>query len=233
MNDPLLGTPLKPTDGQSGRSENANGSNTIEATEAKAATKPEPSPEMIRDAYATNLRDMVGPTHLYVAIACSLSDSITPAAFKVYRDRLLQDAGNPTDPIEIMLIEQIAMAHFHIGRLHLRSCSTEHHKLATAYADAATRLLGEFRRCTLALEDFRSKQAARKDRAATVDAVDKATPGGSNGKPREPSRNGKKKSANSKLRTNGEIPKCIRQRMGYTTNGASRQIAGIGGNGKG
>ncbi len=218
--DPLLGSPSKPVES--------------EDRGDQEATKPEPSPEMIRDAYATNLRDMVGPTHLFVAIACSLSDSITPAAFRVYRDRLLLEAGNPTDPIEIMLIEQIAMAHFHIGRLHLRSCSTEHHKLATAYADAATRLLGELRRCTLALEDFRAKQAARKDRAATVDAVDKATPNGSNGKPREPSRNGKKTAPATKMGNNGhkEMPEWLEKRMAYPTPNGSQLAASTGGNGK-
>jgi hypothetical protein len=201
--DPLLGSPLKPTDGQNGRPGNTNGQKTAAATGDMAATNPQPSSEMIRDAYATNLRDMTGAAHLYVAVAHSLSGSVSTDAFKVYRDRLIRDAGNPTDPIEIMLIEQLAMAHFHVGRLYLKSCSVDAHKLATAYADAATRLLGEFRRCTLALEDFRAKQAARKERAACIDVADKATPVGSNGKPRQPSRNGKKKAVDSELRTNG------------------------------
>jgi hypothetical protein len=175
---------------------------------------------------------MTGAAHLYAAVANSLSDGICTEAFKVYRDRLIRDAGKPTDPIEIMLIEQIAMAHFHIGRLHLKCCSVDSHKLVTAYADAATRLLGEFRRCTLALEDFRAKQAARKDRASCIDAVEKAIPVENDGKPRRPSRNGKKEAVNKKLITNGEVPECIRQRMGYATNDASRQTVGIGENAK-
>ncbi len=192
--------------------------------ETAAEQAPQPSTEAIREALADNLRDMTGASFLYCSAASSLSDGFDPHAFKVYRDKLLQDAGNPTDPIETMLIEQLALAHFNIGRLQMKSCSVDNAKLAVAYSDAATRLLGEFRRCTLALEDFRVKQAVRKAQTANV-VVETESAAKPNGKPRlstngkKSSRNGRKqvngqkKAMTAKLTNTGDIPQCLKDRM--------------------
>ena len=203
-----------------------------------ACAQPQPTPEAVREAYADNLRNMTAATFLYSTVASSLSGSIDPHAVKLYRDRLLEDAGNPTDPIAVMLIEQLAMAHFSIGQLRMKACSIENPKLAVAYTDAATRLLGEFRRCTLAIEEYRAKQAERKDRNTATAGVEEKPPAKRNGKPRV-STNGKtpasrkKKSAYSKQPTNGEIPKCLRERMGFAASGVLKPTAATGANGKG
>jgi len=220
------------------------GTNPGDGAETETDAAPEPTDEMIKSALADNIRNMTGGMFVYSAVNRSLAPNIEPQVFQVYRDKLLHDAGSPTDPLEVMLIEQLALAHFNIGRLHMKSCCVENPKLVIAYADSATRLLGEFRRCTLALEDFRAKQAARKERSASIDAAEMPAPEKHNGKPRpstngKPSANGKKTSSgkkkahDSKLTANGEVPECIRQRMGYAANGASKQTAAIGSNGKG
>ena len=77
-------------------------------------------------------------------------------AFKKYRDRLLADCGNPTDPIEVMMIEQIALAHMNIGRLQFNSATAKSIEAARAYGSMATQLLGEFRRTALAVKSYRS-----------------------------------------------------------------------------
>ena len=90
-------------------------------------------------------------------------------AFPVYRKRMLAEAGDPSDPIERMLMEQLALAHFSIGKLRIRrSCVVNTPKMALTYSGSATRLLGKFRRCTLATEDFRGKRAARTERRDSV-----------------------------------------------------------------
>jgi hypothetical protein len=212
---------------------------------AKANVEPAPSAEAVHEVLADNLRDMTGATFVYFTVASSLSGDIDPQAFKIYRDKLLQDAGNPSDPLETMLLEQLALAHFNIGRLQMKSCAVENAKLAVAYSDAATRLLGEFRRCTLALEDFRAKQIARKDRKATTASTGKEPLADRNRKPlrpingRKPSANRKKppsrkkKPAYNKVTTTGEIPECLRQRMGLVADDALTQTAEIGANGRG
>src|SRR5262245_11043553 len=39
-------------------------------------------------------------------------DHVESTGYRVYLDRLRAAAGNPNDPIECMLLEQLAMAHF-------------------------------------------------------------------------------------------------------------------------
>ena len=160
-----------------------------------------------------NLRDVAGASQMYVAVSSSIAPDISTEAFKQYRRTLLEQAGSPTDPIEVMLIEQIALAHFHIGRLHLRSCSTSDGLLSVAFADAATRLTAEFRRSALALEDYRAKQIARAQ-SATATAV-KAVVAELDAKPKRPA---KKKLVGNKLPSSPieEMPQWVRKRMSPT-----------------
>ena len=44
-------------------------------------------------------------------------------AIHLYRDRLLADCGNPTDPIEVMIIEQLGLAHFYLGLMHCKAAN--------------------------------------------------------------------------------------------------------------
>ena len=207
----------------------------------EAETPTSPSAEEVQNArHALNLHNVAAAGWLFWIVRCTMSeDVISPEAFKMYRDILLEDVGSPIDPIEIMLVEQLALAHFAIGRLQIKACIMEDAKLSATFSDAATRLLGEFRRCSLALEDYRAKQAARKERPADNDVAEKTVPAPAarNGKPRpsangETSPNGKKKPVDTKLTTTGEIPECIRQRMRNGTNGASKRTAATARNGK-
>jgi hypothetical protein len=81
--------------------------------------------------------------------------------FKAYLDDLLKLSGASSDPIEQMLVHQLAQAHFAIGRLHVRSSGSRGTVEAVAYIAAAARLMAEFRRTSLALQAYR-KAAARK-----------------------------------------------------------------------
>ena len=222
--DPLLGTSTHTP-------ENAPSSTRRAKASDGGNHDPKLSPQVVAALQAVNLREVSAAGYLHWAVSTSLSHDLNPAAFKLFRDRLLQDADNPTDPIEVMLIEQLALAHFNIGRLQVRSCGAASPQLQVAYSDAATRLLGEFRRCTLALEDLRAKQDARRERNADADGVKKKASAEGNGSPR-PSKNGKKKAPNTKLRTSGEIPQCLKDRMMPPIPAGSQLTAATGPNGK-
>ena len=75
----------------------------------------EPTIEEIIAQQAENLKDAVGRSQMYIAVSSSIAPQISTAAFKIYRQKLLEQAGSPTDPIEIMLIEQIALRIFISG----------------------------------------------------------------------------------------------------------------------
>lgn len=110
--------------------------------------------DYVSDHYAHHLRESTGASFMFASLVGLFGQSDrTP--FKKYRDRLLADSGDPSDPIEVMMIEQIALAHMNIGRLMLRSSIAEHIDVAKAYGSMATQLLGEFRRTALALQAYR------------------------------------------------------------------------------
>jgi len=64
--------------------------------------------------------------------------------------------GNPTDPLERMLIEQAAFSHLMVLQLHVFTSAARSDDGAGIYAAAAARLLGELRRTILAFKEYRS-----------------------------------------------------------------------------
>jgi hypothetical protein len=220
-----------------------------------------PSLEAMRTAeLALNLRDNAAAGWLYLITNSTLGEKIGPDAFLVFRKLMLEEAGNPTDPIERMLIEQLALAHFSIGQLRIRSCTTDMPKMSLAFSDSATRLLGEFRRCSLALEEYRSKRAARTEKrdsttgekAVTLDRVNGHAHPSFNGNGKhvhtelksngskeyrdsEPGSNGTRKLRDSEHvpNFNGELPPWVKRRMAYPTPKGSPPVEEIASNGKG
>jgi hypothetical protein len=76
------------------------------------------------------------------------------AGFKVHLERTLADLGNPTDPVERMMTEQLVLAHFRIAQLHVDAGYVKGAEGMKLYTAAAARLLGEFRRTALALRAY-------------------------------------------------------------------------------
>lgn len=93
-----------------------------------------------------------------VADALGYDNLFDSAAYKVYLERLLDDAGNPGDPVERMMLEQLALAHFRIGQLQVSAGKSKGTEATKLYNSAASRLLGEFRRTALALRAYRTRQ---------------------------------------------------------------------------
>lgn len=110
-------------------------------------------------AKAHIIRDIAFPAAMATAIP--VAQDIGTAAFKLYLDGLRRDAGNPTDPVEAMLLEQLSLAHHRVAQLHAqaeRSKSLEEIKI---YTMAAARLTGEFRRLALGLNQYRQPAPRR------------------------------------------------------------------------
>jgi hypothetical protein len=99
------------------------------------------------------LRQAVVPASMATAIRI---DQISSRGYRAYLDRLLRDASNPTDPIEVMLLEQLAMTHFRIAQLHSKAGQAQGIEAEKMFSSAAARLLGEFRRTALAIRVYRA-----------------------------------------------------------------------------
>jgi hypothetical protein len=112
--------------------------------------------EAASDHYARQLAETSGAAFLYGSLAGVFQQAGT-AAFKKYRDRLVADCGDPADPVEIMLIEQLALAHLNAGRLHYRAAVAEGVEAARAFGGLAVLLHGEVRCTALALQEYRAR----------------------------------------------------------------------------
>lgn len=73
------------------------------------------------------------------------------AGCRVLLDRLVANAGGPDDSIEVMLIEQLTMAHYRTVQLQAQAAEAENVQAAAIYNTAAARLLCEFRKTALSL----------------------------------------------------------------------------------
>jgi hypothetical protein len=94
---------------------------------------------------------------------CSSEQITTPqqiAAIQLYRHKVLFQAGAPTDPLEIMLIEQFVMAQQKIGDLHVRAANASEPEAVGQYLTAATRLMAECRKTLLALKTYRAPSSS-------------------------------------------------------------------------
>jgi hypothetical protein len=128
----------------------------VEKLQAEDKSQRKFTQEELESADATLLRDHSMPGYLY-ACTSLINKGMTHGGFKGYLDNLLEESGSPHDPIERMMIEQLALAHHNIGRLQVKSSAVDSHQESVAYASAATRLTAEYRRLSAAIQDYRAK----------------------------------------------------------------------------
>jgi hypothetical protein len=76
-----------------------------------------------------------------------------------YVSELLASAGASGDPLEEMLIGQTILANHMLGRLYSEASRATKAEVAKLRLDAAARLLGELRRCVLAVAEYRARSA--------------------------------------------------------------------------
>lgn len=125
------------------------------------------------ERWAEHLRSTVPALFMHASMIKPFPDA-GPTAFRKYRNRVLADSGNPQDPVERMLLDQLALANFNVGLLQCRAANAPDVADAGVYAQAAARLMGEFRRSALALQVFRA--ASRQLAAIPKDDVVTAAP---------------------------------------------------------
>lgn len=106
-------------------------------------------------AKGESIRDGFVAAHMATALA--MGGQYDPADFQAYLESMKADLGDTADPIQAILIEQLAFAHLRLARLHVDATSAksmEAHKILNA---ACSRLMGEIRRTALTLDVLRGK----------------------------------------------------------------------------
>ena len=79
----------------------------------------------------------------------------------LYLDAIIKDAGDPIDPVERMILEQITLAHQRIITLHAEAHTEKTLEAVKILNNAAVRLQGEFRRLALALRLYRAPTGSK------------------------------------------------------------------------
>jgi hypothetical protein len=90
-----------------------------------------------------------------MAEALGLDGEIRASGYRLFLVGLLRDAGNPSDPVEVMLLEQMAVCHFRALQLQGQAGQAQGLEAIELYNAAAVRLTAEFRKTALALKEYR------------------------------------------------------------------------------
>jgi hypothetical protein len=97
------------------------------------------------------------PTAVLNAVSgATFGGAVNPGGFKAYLDSLLVAAGNPSDPVETMLVQQLIWAHHQVGNLAGKAAHPATLQEVEVYNQALARIMAEFRRSSLALREYRS-----------------------------------------------------------------------------
>jgi hypothetical protein len=148
--------------------------------ESQQAAEESVSP-ILKEAYY--LRKEAAAGYLNAMLGPCFEGHLHPMAFNQYVSDVLQEAGNPKDPIERMMVEQLVLAHHNIGRLQVQAALSKGAAEAEMYNTAAVRLMGEFRKTTLALKACRMPGASLTAAAKSVGPATSQPQAASNGIP--------------------------------------------------
>ena len=85
---------------------------------------------------------------------------LNPVVIGDYRDELLAEVAGG-DPLEKMLIEQMAVAHHRALELHAQAAKSSDPAEVQIYNSAAARLTSEFRRCMDSIKQYRTPASGR------------------------------------------------------------------------
>jgi len=96
-----------------------------------------------------------------MASSITVGNDVSASGFKVYLDRLLEQAGNPTDPLERIMLQEVALAHYRIAQLHAKAAEARTVDAAKQYSVVAIRLTGELRRMFLAIKQYRQPSSTK------------------------------------------------------------------------
>lgn len=126
-----------------------------EPTDKSPAKAPEAAPKVDAQRGTDFLRDRAFAAFMSAAIDKDLAARLPIMSFEGYHVRLLQDLGNPSDPIVRMLAEQIVVTHFQFLGLHVRMAHSKTPAEIGVLGTTASHLMAEFRRSSAALQQMR------------------------------------------------------------------------------
>jgi hypothetical protein len=127
----------------------------------KAAAEAQYSGEPLRARQtATVVDDVLIPHLMHQAMAGK--SKIDPGMVQAYRDKLIRDMGNSTDPGQKILCEHAAVAHVMALQMHCCMALSKTAEETCMYAGATAKFMAETRLMTLAIPEYRILMAKAK-----------------------------------------------------------------------
>ncbi len=133
------------------------------SSHSRAEPDPDSGPRIFAtqaELEAAKINEASVPLTLIAILAQSLGE-LSYQGMKLAYDEYLKAAGNPTDPTERMLLEELFMAHHRLMQLHGEAALTNSLEGQKVLNTLAVRLQGEIRRLALALRHYRSPVSGR------------------------------------------------------------------------
>jgi hypothetical protein len=93
--------------------------------------------------------------------ALGLNNLVEPSAFRLFLDKLMRDAGDPQDPVERMLLEQLTLAHFRAAQLQSEAEGAKAVEAIELRERCSIALMAETRKMALALAEYRERSRSR------------------------------------------------------------------------
>lgn len=133
------------------------------ASNQSQTNRGETQPQTIEEQYELALETANEIEHVSVAAVLHLCDftgygrKAGLAPFLAYRNGFLKKYGQPSDPVEVMLVEQLMLGHEAICSMHVNVHNMKIAKSADGVAlltSSLTRLTAEFRKTALALKQY-------------------------------------------------------------------------------
>jgi hypothetical protein len=91
-----------------------------------------------------------------MGLAISPPGKVNFEVVAAYRDQFLADAGAPTDPLERVMIEQVATCHAMLMYTHSYHTMCDRVDHREIYSNAGANMMAELRRMVLAIKDYRT-----------------------------------------------------------------------------
>lgn len=113
----------------------------------------------VDEAMARNVRDMASGLYFYAGTARIFPQLKTSTCVE-YVNGVVEDCGNPRDPLERYLIEQCIQMHHAAGRLLAKAEGAGSAEASSLLIAAAARMFSEYRKSFIALRSVRQAPAA-------------------------------------------------------------------------
>ena len=115
------------------------------------------------------VKETFAPAVLAVVTGKSLGAIVNAPGYKQYRDEFLAECVGPTDPLEILMLEQLFLSHHRIGALFAEGATATSPDVVEVCNASVAKLMAEHRKTTLAVKEYRTligaKRSASKDRS--------------------------------------------------------------------